>query len=458
VKLHPYQERAVAHLQKGSAGLFLDMGLGKTASVLSALKPEDLPVLVVAPKRVAEHVWGAERAIWRPDLSITVVAGNGYQRNNVITSAAEERKSLLAVETDITVISRDNLKDVNPGRREGRRWNTLVIDESSGFKDPGSIRWRLAIHIARHMNKRWIMTGTPTPNGYLDLWSQVYLLDFGKRLGAGNRLGEGVGRYKDRYFYQDIHKGKNGQSYPGDWHLKPGAEKRISMLISDICLSMSAADYLDLPPIVYNTVEVALPKSAMGVYKQMEKTLVSDLRLIGEGAIHSAANAAVLTGKLSQVSAGFMYSDMGSAPSILHREKLDAVREIMEGTGSPILVFYRFQEELDMLLKLPGSRDVKQKGAIDDWNAGKVPVLLAHPQSAGHGLNLQHGGHTVVWTSLSWSLEDWQQANGRLHRQGQREAVTVHVLEAIDTIDRRIRDVLDGKESVQTALLNYLKG
>ncbi len=458
MKLHDYQERAVALLQKGSAGLLLDMGLGKTAVVLSAIQPEDLPVLVVAPKRVAEHVWNAERAIWRPDLSLTVAAGNGYQRNNVVVSAAEQRASLLAVETDITVISRDNLKDIKPTRKEGRRWKTLVVDELSGFKDPSSNRWRYLIHIARHMNKVWGLTGTPTPNGYLDLWSQIYLLDFGKRLGAGDRLGEGVGRYKDRYFYQAVNRGKNGREYPGDWFPKPGAEARISALISDICLSMSAEDYLNLPPIVYNTVEVELPKGARGVYKQMEKTFVADLRLIGEGAIHSAANAAVLSGKLSQVSAGFAYSDMGSAASILHREKLDAVREIMEGTGSPILVFYRFQEELAALLKLPGARDIKQKGVIDEWNAGRVPVLLAHPQSAGHGLNLQHGGHTIVWTSLSWSLEDWLQANGRLHRQGQKHAVTVHVVNAIDTIDRRIRDVLDGKDTVQSALLKSLKG
>jgi len=191
----------------------------------------------------------------------------------------------------------------------------------------------------------------------------------------------------------------------------------------------------------------------------MEKSLVADLRLIGEGAIHSAANAAVLTGKLSQISAGFAYSDLVAAePSILHREKLDAVREIMEGTGTPILVFYRFQEELSLLKSLPGARDVKEEGVIDAWNAGEVPVLLAHPQSAGHGLNLQHGGNTIVWTSLTWSLEDWQQANGRLHRQGQKNPVTVHVIEARNTIDQRIRDVLTGKETVQSALLLALKG
>lgn len=444
MKLHGYQERAVSHLQKGSGALFLDCGLGKTATVLSALRPEDLPVLVVAPKRVAEHVWPAERAIWRPDLSLTVVAGE-----------PQKRLDRLSIQSDITVISRDNLKDIKPTRKSGRRWKTLVVDELSNYKDPNSLRWRYLVHIARHMNKVWGLTGTPTPNGYLDLWSQVYLLDFGKRLGAGNRLGEGVGNYKARYFTELPTKG----NYPGPLVPKPGAEKRISNLISDICLSMSAADYLELPDLVYNTVKVDLSRAARAVYKRMEKSYVSDLQLIGPGAIHSAANAAVLTGKLSQISAGFLYSDLiGSAASVLHRAKLDAVREVMEGTGSPILVFYRFQEELEHLLKLPGARDVKQKGVIDEWNAGKVPVLLAHPQSAGHGLNLQHGGHTIVWTTLPWSLEDWQQANGRLHRQGQKQAVTVHVVEAIDTIDQRIRSVLDGKDTVQSALLESLKG
>lgn len=448
-ELHGYQKRAVEHLRKGSAGLFLDMGLGKTACVLSALRPEDLPALIVAPKRVAEHVWDAERRIWRPDLALTVVAGD-----------PAKRAKLLEVPSDITVISRDNLKDVSPySSKTKMRWKTLVIDELSGFKDPASIRWRLAIHIARHMDKVWGLTGTPAPNGYLNLWSQIYLLDFGKRLGAGGRLGTGMGRYKDRYFYQEQVVGKNGRSYPGDWHPKPGAEKRISNLISDICISMSAEDYLQLPPLVYNAVEIDLPRSARGVYRQMEKTLVADLRLIGEGAIHSAANAAVLTGKLSQITAGFAYSDLAaSEPTILHREKLDAVREIMEGTGSPVLVFYRFQEELSLLRSLPGARDVKEEGVIDAWNAGGVPVLLAHPQSAAHGLNLQHGGHTIVWTSLTWSLEDWQQANGRLHRQGQKNAVTIHVIEARDTIDQRIRNVLTGKETVQDVLLENLKG
>lgn len=409
---------------------------------MSALRPEDLPVLICAPKRVAEHVWDAERAIWRPDLSLTVVAGEPARR-----------LQCLGVPTDITVISRDNLKDVKSSRK--MRWKTLVVDELSNYKDPGSLRWRYLIHIARKMDKVWGLTGTPTPNGYLDLWSQVYLLDFGKRLGAGNRLGEGVGSYKARYFTELPTRG----NYPGPLVPKPGAEARISNLISDICLSMSAEDYLELPPIIYNRVEVDLPRAARAVYKRMETSFVSDLRLIGEDAIHSAANAAVLTGKLSQVSAGFLYSDLlGGKASALHRAKLDAVREIMEGTGSPILVFYRFQEELDSLLKLPGARSIQEKGVIDAWNAGNVPVLLAHPQSAGHGLNLQHGGNTIVWTSLSWSLEDWQQANGRLHRQGQKQAVTVHVVEAIDTIDQRIRAVLDGKESVQSALLLSLKG
>lgn len=373
----------------------------------------------------------------------------------MVAGEPHRRAILLPDTTDITVISRDNLKDINPSRKEGRRWKTLVVDELSNYKDPNSLRWRYLIHIARHMDKVWGLTGTPTPNGYMDLWSQIYLLDFGKRLGGGNRLGTGVGHYQQRYFYQE----QTNSRYPGPWLPKPGAEARISALISDLCLSMSAEDYLELPDVIYNKVEVDLPAAARGVYRRMEKSFVADLRLIGPGAIHSAANAAVLTGKLSQVSAGFLYSDLvGGAASVLHRSKLDAVREVMEGTGSPILVFYRFQEELEALLKLPGAADVKQKGVIDDWNAGKIPVLLAHPQSAGHGLNLQHGGHTAVWTTLPWSLEDWQQANGRLHRQGQQEAVTVHVIEAIDTIDQRIRSVLDGKDTVQSALLSSLKG
>lgn len=433
-RLHGYQFRAVEHLwDHPRAGLFLEMGLGKTATVLQALTPEHLPALVVGPKRVAENVWPAEVALWRPDLTIAVSAG-----------PPEKRRAALKAGADITAIGVANLKDVKPG------WKTIVLDELSLFKNRASNRWRYAKQLCRFADHVWGLTGTPTPNGLLDLWSQLYLLDNGERLGTGKRHGTGIVEYRNRWFTA-ADRLPNGVITK--WVLKPGAQEEITEAISDICLSMRTQDYLTLPELTFNTVTVPLPSKAMAAYKEMKDTMVAEL----ENGTVLAANAAVVTGKLSQVTAGCVYHDDGTTEWV-HDEKIHALQEIIDGTGSPVLVFHRFRAEAErMLAEIPGARSVTEAGVIDDWNAGRVPVMLAHPASAGHGLNLAEGGHTIVWTTLDFSAELWKQANARLHRQGQTQPVMVHVLESPGTVDVRLRNVVAGKVKLEDAVMEALR-
>lgn len=433
MNLHKYQELARDFLQNTPrAGLFLDMGLGKTAITLSALTPEHLPALVVAPKRVAERVWPKEQSLWRPDLSLALAAGEPAQR-----------RAALAAGSDVTVISRDNLKDAAPGYR------TLILDELSSFKNRSSVRWKMGRKISAKADHVWGLTGTPTPNGLLDLWPQMFLID------KGERLGTTLTGYRSRYFAA---AGQLSNGVIIDWRLRPEAERRIHNLIADICLYMSADTELDLPPVSYNTVQVHLPPSARKAYREFKQDLVLDLELIGEE-IYTAANAAVLTNKLSQVTSGFIYSDAqdGSYTQI-HTAKLEALQEIVDGTGDNLLVFYNYIPEAEMIRQaFPQARMLDEPGVLDAWDRGEVPLLLAHPASASHGLNLQYGGHTIVWASLTWDLELYLQANGRLARQGQAHPVVIHSLVAEDTVDEDKVDSLGRKEFTQIKLLNHLR-
>lgn len=441
MKLRPYQELARDFLrQQPRAGLFLDMGYGKTAITLSALTADHLPALVVAPKRVAEHVWRPERDLWRPDLSLSLAAG-----------VPERRRAALDAGADITVVGRDNLENA-----VGGPWKTMILDELSGFKARSTNRWKSGRNIRQKARCQytWGLTGTPSPNGLLDLWAQIWLLD------QGERLGKTFTAYRNRFFYPGSPIFVNGRSVVVDWHPKPEAEQRIFELISDICLSMEGE--VELPPITYNYVEVPMSPGVRKVYKEFKKELVVDLDLLG-GEVHSAANAAVLTGKLSQITAGFLYVDKAELRKgrydQLHDEKIKALQEIVEGTGSPILVFYRFKPELAALrAKFPQAMGVDDApDVLDRWNRGEVPILLAHPASAGHGLNLQYGGHTVVWTSPTWDLELWQQANKRLARPGQKNPVVIHVIMMENSVDQLIVSRLDGKTYTQHQLLKHLE-
>lgn len=399
---------------------------------------------MIAPKRVAETVWPTETDLWRPDLTLATAKGSPAARAAALASGA-----------DIVTLGRDNLKDLWATQRTFP-FRTVIIDELSGFKSRASKRWRMMKKIvdAGPVNHVWGLTGTPTPNGLLDLWAQIALLD------GGDRLGKNITTYRGRYFTP-------GRRLPSgiitEWLLREGADGQIFSAIDDICLSMETEGRVTLPAVTHNPVRVALPAPVKKVYGELEKELIVDLKEIFDGEVHTAANAAVLTSKLSQIAAGFVYVDDADlremAYTWLHDEKLKAVGEIVEGTGgSPVLVFYRFRPEREALLRaFPEARTIDEPGVIDAWNAGQVPLLLAHPQSAGHGLNLQHGGHTIVWTSIPWSLEDWQQANKRLVRQGQKHPVVIHTLLAKGTVDPRIRARLDDKTSVQDTLLAFME-
>lgn len=443
MRLHDYQVVARDFLRRQPhACLFLDMGLGKTAAALTALTPEQLPALIVAPKRVAEFVWPKERSLWRPDLTIALAIG-----------AKTNRLRELTQEKDLIVIGRDNIRDVLTIKR-ATPFKTIIIDELSGFKSRSSIRWRTAKKIVRQpaVTHVWGLSGTPTPNGLMDLWAQLALID------SGERLGKTLGEYRARYF-------RPGRRLPTgivtEWILREKMDEKIHHLIEDICLSMETEGRIKLPPVTHNDIVVDLPPAVRRAYRDMKRDLVANLDLLG-GEVHSAVNAATLTNKLSQISAGFMYVDdadiRGGKYDILHREKVRAVQEVIEGTGSPVLVFYRYVAELELLKEaLPQARTIDEPLVLDDWDLGLVPVLLAHPASAGHGLNLQHGGHTIVWTSLTWSLEEWSQANKRLARQGQKHPIVIHRIMAKKSVDYVIESRLEDKANVQDALLAHLE-
>ena len=432
MKLHAYQELARDFLRdRGRAGLFLDMGLGKTAISLSAIEERHLPVLVVAPKRVAEHVWPTEKILWRPDLSLALAAGTKAEREVALIAGA-----------DITVISRDNLGDAIGARR----YSTVIIEELSSFKNQSSMRWRRARKLTAKADHVWGLTGTPSPNGYLDLWAQVFLLDNGLRLDTAS------GRYRERYFQS------HGQLPSGtriDWRPREGAQERIRGLLEDLCLYMSAADELDMPPVVHNTVTVDMPPPARRQYEEFKE----DMLLVLDEDTYSAGSAAALSNRLSQLSAGFLYSDEQDGTwAPVHNAKLEALGEIIEGTGDNLLVFYNFKAEAALIrAKFPQAKMIDGPDVLGNWNMGKVPLMLAHPASAGHGLNLQHGGHTMVWSSLTWDLELYQQACARLARQGQKHPVVIHSIECDRTIDQVIAARLAGKGEVQDGLLDHLR-
>jgi len=452
-RLHDYQRRAVEHLHGAGrgAGLFMDMGLGKTATVLQALTEEHLPALVLAPRRVADEVWAEEVEDWRPDLSLRNLANVGPTRE--YPREAERRAALLrdASGADLTVITRDQVGCM--GERK-HPYRTVVLDESSGYKNYSTNRHRDTRRVTGRADHVWALTGTPAPNGYMDLWAQAFLLD------GGQRLYPRLGQYRSRYF--EVGKRHPVTNVVIRWDIKPGAEDSINAALGDICLSMRQEDYLELPDLTFNEVKVPLPAGVRGIADDLRRDLTVDLDILGTV---STASSATLSGRLRQLSAGFLYADGDtSRAERLHHEKARAVVEIVEGTGSPVLVFYQFQEEMRMLHEALskaglGPRWVGEKGVTQrGWNAGEYRVMLAHPASAGHGLNLQKGpGHTMVYASLPWSLEEWDQSVHRLHRQGQRSAVVCHVLLSPGLPDREVFRSLHAKEAVQDGLMEYLR-
>ena len=431
MKLHPYQERAVEWIvDKPACGLFMQMGLGKTASVLTAIgrlvnEGDVFSVLVVAPKRVAECTWLLERDKWSPGLPMTIVAGD-----------QKERMRCVMAPTPVHVISRDNLPWLV--EQFGRRfpYDMLVIDESSSFKNPQSKRFKSLKKVRKEFSRVVILTGTPAPNSLMEIWPQIFCLD------GGERLGRTFTAFKQAYFESDFM----------GWKFSPrkGAEAEIHGRISDICMSMTAADYLTLPDRIDNIVPIYLTPSERQAYE----TLKRDFVLPADDSMITAVNAAVLCGKLLQLAGGEIYDEERNVITI-HSQKIDALSDIIEAAqGRPVLVFYQFQHERDRIIaEIKGAEELD----VQQFMRGEQAVALAHPASAGHGLNLQSGSSEMVWYSLPWSLELYQQACARLHRQGQTKTVVIHHLVASESIDEDVMAALRDKATTQDRLINALK-
>ncbi len=351
-------------------------------------------------------------------------------------------------DADIYVINRENVEWIVSNYFKTWKWDTCIIDELSSFKSSKSKRFR-ALKKVRPYFKRIIgLTGTPAPNSLIDLWPQLYLLD------GGERLGKTITGYRERYFVP----GDRNQFVVFNYNLREGSEEAIHQKISDICISMMAKDYLDLPERIDNKIMIDLPKNAKDEYKELEKELIINL----DNEDITASNAAVLTGKLLQMCNGAIYTEDKEVVEV-HDEKLNALMDIIEAAnGKPVLIFYSFKHDLIRIMemlkknKLKGQELGRQED-IKKWNNGDIPILLLHPASAGHGLNLQYGGNIVVWFGLTWSLELYQQANARLHRQGQKETVIIHHIIAKGTVDEDVMAALNNKEINQNTLLNAVK-
>lgn len=441
---HDYQTRAIQRIiNQDRVGLFLDMGLGKTVITLTAVQElvqdrfEVSRVLVIAPKRVAEDTWTREHEKWDhlQSLRVARILGNAKQRCDALAETA-----------DVYVIGRDNVRWLVDlcERRKCWPFDMVVIDELSSFKNPQAKRFRSLRKVMPAVKRVVGLTGTPSPNGLMDLWAEVYLLDGGKRLGRT------LGRYRERWFRPAAMNGYVVYR----WEPLRGAKREIESRLSDICISMSAADYLKLPARMDNIIHVKLTPEAMAAYKKLER---EQLLEVSEDDAVVAANAAAVMNKLLQMANGRVYTDRKDVLQV-HDQKAEALAEIVETTGEPVLVFYSYKHDLGAIReKLPEARELQGLEDIAAWNAGKIQVLLAHPASVGYGLNLQDGGHVIVWYGLTWSLELYQQANARLHRQGQQKPVIVHHLIAEGTADEQVMRALQKKDTSQEALLAALK-
>ena len=445
----PYEYQAKATrfvIDHPNCGLFLDMGLGKSVITLTAIQDlidncEISRVLVVAPKKVAETTWTTEAAKWDhlQDLRVSKVMGTEKQRKIALTEKA-----------DIYVIGRDNFVWLVGLYGGALPFDVLVIDELTSFKNSKSQRFK-AMRIARPSVSRVIgLTGTPAPNGLIDLWGQMYCIDMGER------LGKSVTRYREDHF--ETHKWNN---IVVRCDVKKGHEEIIRDSIADVCLSMQAKDYLQLPDMMMHTVPVEMSSATMEAYTKFECEKVLEFKQEHEGETANilANSAAGLMNKLAQFANGAVYDEDRNVHEI-HSEKIDKLAEIVEAAnGSSVLVFYQFKHDIPRIAKkLKGYRVEVYEGEkqLIDWNAGKIDVLLAHPASTAYGLNMQQGGHYIVWFGTGWDLELFQQANARLHRQGQMYPVTVYKLVGAHTVDERASASLESKKVKQQSLLDSL--
>lgn len=442
---HDYQRYCIDRIISDSRlGLFLDMGLGKTVITLTAVNEliynrfEVGRVLVIAPKKVAETTWTNEARKWEHlhNLRISRVIGTLAQRVRALNTPA-----------DVYVINRENVPWLVEYDRNAWRFDMVVIDELSSFKSSKAQRFKSLCWVLPHIRRIVGLTGTPASNGLIDLWAQIYLLD------EGQRLGRNITQFRTRYCECNTHGG-----HFSTYAMKDGAEEAIKVAISDLCISMKAEDYLQLPECVTVDVPVYLDRASEKRYEEFEREM---LLQIDENTL-DAGTAAVLSGKLMQFANGAVYDEDRNVVEI-HGEKLDRLSELVEGlNGQHALIFYNFRHDLERILKHFEKsplviRELKTAQDEADWNAGRIDLLLAHPASAGYGLNLQQGGRHVIWFGLNWSLELYEQANKRLHRQGQSERVIIHRLITQGTRDEDVAAALEGKQDVQNALLEALK-
>jgi len=436
---HDYQVFATKKIiEQKVCGLFLEPGLGKTVITLTAIREllldyfEITRVLVIAPLRVAQNTWDEELNKWDhlQGLSISKVLGSEKERLEALKRPAH-----------IYIINRENVEWLT--KRVAWNFDMLVIDELSSFKSHTSNRFTALRQKMPRIARCVGLTGTPSPNGLMDLWSQIYLLDQGKRLGRT------ISEYRREYFIPNQISGHVVYSYKP----KVNAESTIYKRISDLCISMRAQDHIKLPEKLDRVIKLTMPDSAKAKYLQMERDLLLPFK---DGDV-DAVNAAVLSGKLLQMANGAVYDEFGSA-KLIHSVKLDALEDLIESAnGKPVLVYYAYKHDRERIKARFRVRELSTPEDFTAWNKSEISIAIAHPASMGHGLNLQNGGSTVVWFGLPWSLELYQQANARLWRQGQKDTVVVFHLVAAGTIDEQVIAALSKKDATQQALMDAVK-
>ncbi len=443
---HEYQQRCIKKIcDIKKLGLFLDMGLGKTITTLTAIKElkyyrfQVKKVLVIAPKKVAEGTWSKEKDKWEHTklLRISSVLGNLKNRIKALNTPA-----------DVYIINRENVCWLVDYYKNEWPFDMVVVDESSSFKSHKAKRFKSLASVSNKIDRMVLLTGTPSPNGLADLWSQIYLID------GGERLGKRYTQFRERYF----DPGDRGNNVIYNYRAKPGSEGSILSKISDICVSMKAEDYLQLPDIVEHEIPVVLDTKALKAYRELEKKMILELP---DDEI-SVTSAAALSNKLLQLANGAVYDDEHNVHEV-HRCKIDAFLEYIDSLqGKPSLVFYNYQHDRKRILESLSTshlrvRELKTAEDEDAWNNHEVDVLLAHPASSAYGLNLQEGGNHVIWFGLTWNYELYVQAVKRLHRQGQKNKVIVSHLVCSGTRDEDVMEALKRKGDVQEWVMQSLK-
>lgn len=427
-------------LSHKEAAIFLDCGLGKTVVTLTALEEllhdffEIGKVLVIAPLRVARDTWPSEIAKWEHTKNI---------RASVVMGSAKERTAALLKHAEVYIINRENVKWLIEESNMPMDFDMIVIDEMSSFKSYQAKRFRALMKLRPSVKRIVGLTGTPSANGLMDLWAEFRLLDMGKRLG---RL---ISHYRDAYFLPD----KRNQQMVFSYKLREGAEDAIYRRIEDITVSMRAREYLKMPALISNIVPVALDARERKLYDDMKRDMV----IAVENEEVDAVSAAALSNKLLQMANGAVYTEEGKVIR-LHDRKLDALEDLAESAnGKSVLIVYWYKHDLERIQSRLSVREIRSSEDIEAWNAGEILLGVIHPASAGHGLNLQFGGSTLVWFGLTWSLELYQQTNARLYRQGQKDTVVIHHIVAAGTMDEKVMEALEHKDKTQAALIDAVK-